>query len=61
MEHPFTQNMELNEQQAKAVSGGQQASGFQLTGKLLGPTPFVKPIIGTTMAIGEEGGSFNTW
>lgn len=61
MEHPFTQDMELNEPQKNAVSGGLAPSPSQLVGAFLGPTPFVKPIIGSTMAIGEEGGSFNTW
>lgn len=61
MEHPFTQHMELKDHQTHAVSGGQMPSSSQLVGAFLGPTPFVKPIIGSTMAIGEEGGSFNTW
>ncbi|GAA0859785.1 hypothetical protein [Aliiglaciecola litoralis] len=60
MEHPFVVKTELNQKQAQSVTGGNAYSQASISVKALGPTP-IKPPLGSTMAIGEEGGSFGNW
>ena len=58
MNHPFTSKAELTDQQLADVYGGNIAS-IQATACAEKLKPVIKPAVGTTMAIGEEGGIFN--
>ncbi len=58
MDHPFTCTMELTELEQKTVSGGSQIRQVSQENRQK-YKPVIKPAIGSTMAIGEEGGSFN--
>ncbi|GAB5382338.1 MAG: hypothetical protein Alis3KO_37970 [Aliiglaciecola sp.] len=58
MEHPFTHKMELTENTVEKVSAGTVVDIILIECKEGGPVPTKRPPMGTTMAIGEEGGGF---
>lgn len=58
MEHPFTQNMELGEESIEQISGGTVVDIILIDCEDHGQVPSKRPPMGTTMAIGEEGGGF---
>ncbi|WJG09863.1 hypothetical protein [Aliiglaciecola sp. LCG003] len=58
MEHPFTQKTELNECTTDLISGAGSLGSKLVERDPRSPTPPVKPELGSTLAIGEEGGGF---
>ncbi|GAC16171.1 hypothetical protein [Aliiglaciecola lipolytica] len=60
MEHPFNTKMELTILTTEQIAGGTIEHRLPKEVKLPTPTP-IKPPMETTMAIGEEGGSFGNW
>ena len=60
MNHPFTSKPELIKQQLNLVNGGSQLNTNPEI-KIEKLKPVIKPAIGSTMAIGEEGGFFNNF
>ncbi|GAA6186785.1 MULTISPECIES: hypothetical protein [Alteromonadaceae] len=60
MEHPFNTKMELNNLSTEQVAAGSLAIQLPKDAKLPSRSP-IKPPMETTMAIGEEGGSFGNW
>ncbi|MEP4889289.1 MAG: hypothetical protein ABJV04_04635 [Aliiglaciecola sp.] len=60
MEHPFNTKMELTNLSTEQVGAGSLSNQLPLETT----TPIrakIKPPMETTMAIGEEGGSFGNW
>jgi len=60
MEHPFTSKHDLTEQQLDSVYGGSQIVNLPAN-ELENLKAEIKPAIGSTMAVGEEGGYFNSF
>lgn len=58
MEHPFTQNMELTDQAIQNISAGTAVDIVLVECNEDGNSATKRPCLGTTLAIGEEGGGF---
>lgn len=60
MDHPFTSKLQLTEYQLNAVYGGSQVLILPAN-DIAKLKPLIKPAKGSTMAIGEEGGFFDSY